>query len=81
MPYPCTPHILSAKFIIQLHAIQMTDTRRPPAVFVGKTLAGSDKTVKALCPLITQSHSQDRRHESVLIWGEKCLKGCHRDGA
>lgn len=51
----------------------ITDTRRPPAVFVGKTLTGSDIAVKALHPPVTPSPSLDRRHESILISGVKYL--------
>lgn len=38
----------------------ITDTRRPTAAFVGKTLTGSVKTVKPLCPAVTSIFTRQK---------------------
>lgn len=63
----------AADIMSSLCSFSSTDTRRPPAVYVGKTLPGSVIAVKTLGPPVTQSPSLDRRHASILIRGAKCL--------
>lgn len=72
---------ITADIMSPLRSSCIRDTRRPPAAFVGKTLTGSGKAVKALCPPVTQRPSQNRRHESILIQGDNYCKNLPFEGS